>query len=111
MTSMETEYLKGLDGTYSQNRGQGYRGDKNNWGDKVAIGAMHSVNPPHSSTPQPFLDKEGGSPLPKLIEMGVGGGLKTFARKTKTYGQLWTIIGGGVGGNLTHPMLITALHI
>ena len=28
MTSMETEYLKGLDGTYCQNRGQGYRGDK-----------------------------------------------------------------------------------
>ena len=28
MTSMETEYLKGLDGTNSQNRGQGYRGNK-----------------------------------------------------------------------------------
>ena len=25
---METEYLKGLNGNYSQNRGQGYRGNK-----------------------------------------------------------------------------------
>ena len=48
MTSMETEYLMGLDGTYSQNWGQGYRGYIKHWGgDKVPIGSMHSVNPPH----------------------------------------------------------------
>ena len=28
MTSMEREYFKGLDCTYSQNRGQGYKGNK-----------------------------------------------------------------------------------
>ena len=48
MTSMKTEYLKGLDGIYSQNRGQGYRGKKKNRGDKVPIGTIHSVNPAHS---------------------------------------------------------------
>ena len=99
MTSMETEYLKGLDGTYSQNREQGYRGDKKNWGGggvKVSIRTMHCVNTPHSSTPLPFLHKGGCSTFPKLMEMGVGD-LKIFAEKTITHGQFWTIIGGGRG--------------
>ena len=48
MTSMKTEYLKGLDGIYSQNRGQGYRGNKKNRGDTVPIGTIHRVNPAHS---------------------------------------------------------------
>ena len=60
MTSMETEYLKGLDGTYSQNREQGYRGGKKDRGNKVPIGTLDSVNPPHSSNPPSF---------PKLMEM------------------------------------------
>ena len=54
MTSMETEYLKGLDGTYSQNREQGYRGGKKDRGNKVPIGTVDSVNPPK---------------FPKLMEM------------------------------------------
>ena len=32
---------KGLDGTYSQNRGQRYRENKKNRGDKIAIGTIH----------------------------------------------------------------------
>ena len=32
---METEYLKGFVGTYSQNKGQGYRRDEKNRGHKV----------------------------------------------------------------------------
>ena len=79
MTSMETEYLTGLDGTYSQIRGQGCRRDKRNWGGgwgrgKVSIGTMHSVNPPTVGHPSLlFLHKGEGSTFPKLMKMGKGG--------------------------------------
>ena len=67
MTSMETEYLKGLDGTYSQIRGQGCRRDKKNWGGgrgrgKVSIGTMHNVNPP-IVRPPPFFFIKGTAQL------------------------------------------------
>ena len=55
MTSTETYYHKGLDGSYSQNRRQGLEEIKKNRGNKVAIGTIHSISPPHSSTfPSPF---------------------------------------------------------
>ena len=72
MTLMETEYLKGLGGTYSysQNRRQGCRGNKNNRGDKMLIGTIHSVNSPHSSNHLlPFI-KGRSSTYPKLMKMG-----------------------------------------
>ena len=55
MTSIETEYLKELDYTYSKNRAQGYRGDKKNTREKVPIGTIHSVNLYHSEPPSHFI--------------------------------------------------------
>ena len=63
-TNVADTTFKGLDGTDSQNRGQGYRGNKNNRGKKVPIG----FNPP-----PPFI-KGGSSTYPKLMEIGVGWG-------------------------------------
>ena len=62
-TNVADTTFKGLDGTDSQNRGQGYRGNKNNRGKKVPIG----LNPP------PFI-KGGSATYPKLMEIGVGWG-------------------------------------
>ena len=73
MTLMETEYLKGLDGTYSQNRRQGCRGNKDNReGGKVLIGTIHSVNSPHNSTQLLPFTKGRSSTYPKLIKMEGG---------------------------------------
>ena len=57
---METEYLKGFVGTYSQNKGQGYRRDEKNRGHKVPKGTMHSVNQSHNlNSPSPFKKRWG----------------------------------------------------
>ena len=43
MTSMETEYRKGLDGTHSQKKGQGYREDKKIRGQPHSSDVNHCV--------------------------------------------------------------------
>ena len=71
-TNVADTTFKGLDGTDSQNRGQGYRGNKNNRGKKVPI----EFNPPP-------LHKGWELNLSKIDGNwgGVGRGLKPFARK------------------------------
>ena len=77
MTSMEAEYFTGLDATYSQNKGHGYRGNKKNRGDMVPIGTMYGVNPPHTSTPVASWTKDGSRIL--LSKIDGNGCLKIFA--------------------------------
>ena len=87
-TNVADTTFKGLDGTDSQNRGQGYRGNKNNRGKKVPIG----LNPPP-------LHKGWERNLSKIDGNWGGGGrgLKPFARKgggkAKWGGFVWEIEG------------------
>ena len=85
MASMETKYLKELDGTYSQNRRQGYsyRGNKK-LGDKVPIRATHTANPSHSSTGRELnlskIDGNGGQESENFCQetKGWGRGVEDF---------------------------------
>ena len=55
MTFMETEYLKGWDGTYSQNRGQAYRGDTKNCGGWGGGGGVIKYPKIHGQLSGPLL--------------------------------------------------------
>ena len=73
-TNVADTTFKGLDGSDSENRGQGYKGNKK-------IGGIRYlwVQPPPLP---PTIRKSGSSTYPKLMEIGVGWGcLKLFARK------------------------------
>ena len=108
MASMETKYLKGLDGTYSQNRRQGYsyRGNKK-LGDKVPIRATHSANPSHSSTGRELN-------LSKIDESG-GQESENVCQKTQGWweggGGLWVWGGPRKNGGGTFFLEIEGGHI